>query len=201
MNKKCNLNKVNSSQKKPIYRYFFISIAIGLSIGLYSSIVYLYNSRDVLFSAVVFMVFFIVSLFFAGTFETLIRLIISKDISFIKRDSFVFFTFNFSALIVTLAAAIIYFPQHGSTGYFNSWEFVSVLLLFSMSVVTSFFLAVFFVIIDSVKKYLFTALIMLSFSLCLYLNNIYDASCIFLYLSGIMVSCCLVIFYFRRKLT
>ena len=90
MNKKCNLNKVNSSQKKPIYRYFFISIAIGLSIGLYSSIVYFYNSRDVLFSAVIFMVFFIVSLFFAGTFETLIRLIIYKDISFIKRDSFVF---------------------------------------------------------------------------------------------------------------
>lgn len=145
----------------------FISPVLSLVISLYLSIS-TFGYDDVIWLATSSAIFFISIIVLISSLEISIKVIYFKQLSFLYTNKFVILIFNLISFIATaIVLTIIFHEEEIPSNFFNSLEFVALLIAYFTFLLVSILVSYVYCMINSNKKFfllsLFLLLIMLIF--------------------------------------
>lgn len=145
----------------------FISPVLSLVISLYLSIS-TFGYDDVIWLATSSAIFFISIIVLISSLEIFIKVIYFKQLSFLYTNKFVILIFNLMSFIATaIVLTIIFHEEEIPSNFFNSLEFVALLIAYFTFLLVSILVSYVYCMINSNKKFfllsLFLLLIMLIF--------------------------------------
>ncbi|MCT8262485.1 hypothetical protein [Proteus terrae] len=145
----------------------FISPVLSLVISLYLSIS-TFGYDDVIWLATSSAIFFISIIVLISSLEISIKVIYFKQLSFLYTNKFVILIFNLMSFIATaIVLTIIFHEEEIPSNFFNSLEFVALLIAYFTFLLVSILVSYVYCMINSNKKFfllsLFLLLIMLIF--------------------------------------
>ncbi|MBG5951404.1 MULTISPECIES: hypothetical protein [Proteus] len=145
----------------------FISPVLSLVISLYLSIS-TFGYDDIIWLATSSAIFFISIIVLISSLEIFIKVIYFKQLSFLYTNKFVILIFNLMSFIATaIVLTIIFHEEEIPSNFFNSLEFVALLIAYFTFLLVSILVSYVYCMINSNKKFfllsLFLLLIMLIF--------------------------------------